>query len=893
MNRLFSFHMTQITIAYTKPEIEQRQAIYNETLDSPKKELSENKKKAKKKKKKKPLSQEPSVEEPQQSDSSRTTSSTGNSPQRSTNKRSIKSFATSSEGQTKEKKKPVTPLSQPESSRSNTTYTTTSSTRSIQSSTTSDRNSKKKPTSTATRVHQEKPRSEISLRSNTYNRSTRSINKSSTPLEIISNKKPTSTTTRIHQEKPRSDISLRSNPNNRRTRSIESSTPLEITSKNKVTAVLHPEKPRSRISLRSNLNNERRLSNKSSTSTRSRSSSASRSNNNTNHNTHRSKRLSFDGSITSSSPPTSRRNSAPSPQPEQHRSRATKRLSKSNSNSNGSSTHNSRASFDRSVKSSTSNKTSHHKVNTRMSAMAFDNENVEMPNDKTETAGLFSSGGDQENQVSKSAVVADDGEKKSQSSCCTTRKKLCFGSIICVIVIAAVVVPCVLLLGGGSGGSSGNSFPQLSKAGGATVVATVSSDICNEMVPGSGSCTPESSDVEKQGGELCNLVAKSMINTTVYGDIGLINAGICQQDLLAPELTASEIKNAIAAESLVVVQISGADLVNILTEATTTTFAGESGDPQAYPYAAGLRYNVEANLPPLERVSNIEVNRGLRGDTWQPIDIRKFYKVITTKSLANGGMGYASFGNVIDDWKDPLNIETGDAFYYYAMENDADENWSILSNGEYSTQYFIGENEEPTIAVVPTRICHALIPGQPETSSCTAADVANGGEVCNLVSWAIYDQNFGIDMVMLKADACAGDIEEGNFGESGIDSALSENQSLVTVDMLGSTIVVMLEEGISSAGKGDYPYAAGLKFDVNTSLFPSVSNVQVLTSSGTWIPIVGTDSYTIMTTPDVAVAGTGAQDTGKTMKDEIIDYAAVWKTLYKPLASKASTQSYA
>jgi len=884
-------------------KIEQRQAIYNnEALGSPKKELSENKKKEKKtkKKNKNPASSELSVDqESQQSDSSRTNSSSSSRSRSSHHQRSIKSSTTSSEGQTKEKKKPATPLSQPESSRSNTTNhttTTTSNTRSIpQSSTTSDRNSKKKPTtSTATRQHKEKHRSDISLRSNsTNNRSTRS-----TPTEIISKKKVAAVL------KPRSDISLRSNTNNGRTRSIKkSSRPSEITPKNKVAPVLHQEKPRSDISLRSNSSGRDR-SNKSSTSASSRSSSPSRSNNNNNtHNSHRSKRLSFDGSIKSSTtPPTSRRHSTNSNladtsiELEQHRSRTRRSSSRSNLNSNSSrsssSTRKSRESFDRSVKSSTSNNNNtshhhHHKVKTRkMSAMASNNENVEMPNDKTETAGLFSSGGDQENQVNKSAdgVAADDGGMKSQSSGCTPCKKLCWGSIVCIIVIAAVAVPCVLLLGG-SDGSGSNRFPQLSKAGGGTVVATISNDICSEMVPGSGSCTMEGSGGKKQGGELCNLLAKSMINTTMYGDIGLINAGICQQGLVAPELKASDIGNAIAAESLVVVQISGADLVNILTEATT------SSDANAYPYAAGLRYNVEANLPPSERVSNIEVNRGLRDDTWEPIDVRKFYKVITTESLANGGMGYASFENVIDVWKDPLNIKTGDAFYSYAMQNAADENWSVLPNDEYSTQYFIGANEEPTIAVVPTRICHALIPGQPESSTCTAADVANGGSVCNLVSWAIYDQNFGIDMVMLKADACAGDIEEGNLGESGIDNALSENQSLVTVAMIGSAIETMLEEGVSSAGKGDYPYAAGLQFDVNTSSSPSVSNVQVLTSAGSWIPIVGTDSYTIMTTPDLA--GAGAQDTGKTMKDEIIDYAADWKTLYKPPKSKASTQSYA
>ena len=476
-----------------------------------------------------------------------------------------------------------------------------------------------------------------------------------------------------------------------------------------------------------------------------------------------------------------------------------------------------------------------------------------------------------------------------QSSHCTTRRRVVWGAICCIIV-AAAAVPCVLLLVD----FSGNSFPKLLGARG--VVASISNDICNESVPKSGDCTPLDSSDEQQGGELCNLVAKSMINTTIYGDIALINAGMCKKSLLAPELTVRSIKKAIDAESLIVVSISGADLVDVLNGALTTSF-GASADPEAYPYAAGLRYNVEANLPPSERLSTVEVNRGLRDDEWKPIDIRRFYKVVTTASLASGGMGYASFSNVIEEWKDPLNIKTGDAFYNYATKHSDNVNWSELSSTEYSTQYFIGESEEPTIAKVPSRICHAMIPGQPESSFCTAADVFHGGEVCNLLSWMIYDQNFGINMVVLKGESCSADIEEGKFVESSFGIVLSENKSLMKADMLGSDIVMMINDGVSSAvsngAKGNYPYAAGLKFDVTTMSSPMVSNVRFLTSGGNWVPIVDTDTYTVATTTDLLANTATTQDMGTTMKEQITSYAEDWNVFYKSPTDKASTQSYA
>ena len=79
-----------------------------------------------------------------------------------------------------------------------------------------------------------------------------------------------------------------------------------------------------------------------------------------------------------------------------------------------------------------------------------------------------------------------------------------------------------------------------------------------------------------------------MLNTTIYGDIALINAGSCKKSLFGPELKASNIKQAISSESLVTVAISGADLLDALTGALTTSF-GNSANSNAYPYAAGLR----------------------------------------------------------------------------------------------------------------------------------------------------------------------------------------------------------------------------------------------------------------------------------------------------------------
>lgn len=534
----------------------------------------------------------------------------------------------------------------------------------------------------------------------------------------------------------------------------------------------------------------------------------------------------------------------------------------------------------------------HHTNHSQQDEKNNESANIDSVDNKVEMAlgnsQIATYPGDEAITKSPSLDGADD---RVESSRCTNRRNTILGAIICCAVIAtSVIIPCIILL---SSPSENNDFLQLSNAKRNAVVSRISVDICNEDVPKSGTCTPFDSNGEQQGGQLCNLVAKSMINTTVYGDIALINAGVCQDTLFSPEFTAGNIQDAIALERLMVVEMSGIDIVKILNEAIDVVF-GETGNVQAYPYAAGLRYNVEANLPPSKRLSNIQVNRGLRDGAWESIDSRKFYKVVSTDFLANGGMGYVSFQNVIDDWKIPLGISTGDTFYDFAMKN-IDTEWSILPNSEYSTQFFIGENEELAIATVPSRLCHALIPGKPDSSLCDSADVVHGGEVCNLVSWAIYDQNFAVDMVVLKGDTCVGDIEQGDFVESSFDSILPENQSLVTIDLLGSEIVTMIVENVSSAVTndmpGNYPYAAGMRFDVSSISSPIVSSVQILTSGGSWIPISSTETYSVATTSEIAKSSS-AQNMGTTIQEEIIDYAADWKKLYKIPKDKVSTQSF-
>ena len=78
---------------------------------------------------------------------------------------------------------------------------------------------------------------------------------------------------------------------------------------------------------------------------------------------------------------------------------------------------------------------------------------------------------------------------------------------------------------------------------------------------------------------------------------------------------------------------TGAQIIDLLQEGLINTGAGSSG---AYPYAYGLRYDVDL---PSFTVSNVEVNPRVEG-TWEAIDEAATYTVVTNSFLARGGDGY-------------------------------------------------------------------------------------------------------------------------------------------------------------------------------------------------------------------------------------------------------------
>jgi 5'-nucleotidase len=174
----------------------------------------------------------------------------------------------------------------------------------------------------------------------------------------------------------------------------------------------------------------------------------------------------------------------------------------------------------------------------------------------------------------------------------------------------------------------------------------------------------------------------------------------------------------------------------------------------------------------------------------------------------------------------------------------------------------------------------------------------------------LHDQIFGADAVLIKGGVCQSDIPPGNFGIKIADAVLAQNPSLVTIRLSGIQIRLTIEEGISAAfdigSVDEFPIAAGLRFNLNMNqpLGDRTSNMEIITPIGSWVPLIDTANYTVVTSSDLArgedlsyqtilLADTSTvEDLYTTVKDEFVTYATEWGVLFQPPKEKMSAQSF-
>ncbi|MCB9765171.1 MAG: NAD nucleotidase [Alphaproteobacteria bacterium] len=226
------------------------------------------------------------------------------------------------------------------------------------------------------------------------------------------------------------------------------------------------------------------------------------------------------------------------------------------------------------------------------------------------------------------------------------------------------------------------------------VIGTVGEDLCLERFPGQARSTIcDASETYARGSDISNLVAKAFLTVTPTADIGIQNAGGVRTDVAAGDFTYGTAFTLLPfSNTLVTLDMTGQQIVDVLEDALSNVL-DDDGSTGSYPYAAGLRYAVDASQAYGSRVSSVEVNPRVSGN-WTAIDLNATYTVVTNDFIARGQDGYDTFGVVFDagEYVDTYTEYAQGMVDFMELLDASGQSLSRLPTAEYSTQRYIGRD---------------------------------------------------------------------------------------------------------------------------------------------------------------------------------------------------------
>ena len=218
------------------------------------------------------------------------------------------------------------------------------------------------------------------------------------------------------------------------------------------------------------------------------------------------------------------------------------------------------------------------------------------------------------------------------------------------------------------------------------VIGTVTEKLCLSRIPGSANGTCEDADVS-HGGDPQQLVAKAFQTRSFEADIALQNSGGVRIDLNPGDLTIGTAYELLPfANTMLNLEMSGAEIKTALEQGIENALCGlpTSYIPStgAFPYAAGLRWDVDLTTPNGSRLSNIQVQDP--DGTWRPLTDDETHTVVVNSFMATGGDGYFILEDLADRQTDTY-IDYAQGFIDF-VEEDLGGVVSKLPYDEYSTQ---------------------------------------------------------------------------------------------------------------------------------------------------------------------------------------------------------------
>jgi 5'-nucleotidase len=221
----------------------------------------------------------------------------------------------------------------------------------------------------------------------------------------------------------------------------------------------------------------------------------------------------------------------------------------------------------------------------------------------------------------------------------------------------------------------------------AVKVGNIAENLCLARIPGDGRskiCAPE--DTARYGSDISMLVAHAFREMAKASDIAIQNGGGVRTDIAKGDLTMGEAYLLLPfANTLVEMDMTGAEIKTVLEEALDYALQPD-GSTGAYPYAAGLRWHIDATKGMGQRFSKMEF-KGRDDTAWVPLDMTRTYRLVTNNYVAGGRDGYNSFKTVKNDGRyTDTYLDYAQSFVDYVQERGT---VGKLPASEYSTQSLV------------------------------------------------------------------------------------------------------------------------------------------------------------------------------------------------------------
>ena len=164
------------------------------------------------------------------------------------------------------------------------------------------------------------------------------------------------------------------------------------------------------------------------------------------------------------------------------------------------------------------------------------------------------------------------------------------------------------------------------------------------------------------GSHVAFVAAQAFRTADPRTDAAIQNAGGVRTKLLECSFTVGDGIEALPfSNTVVTLDMTGEQIVTVLNQSAFSTL--DSGSPGAFPYAAGLRYDVTPGADEGEVITGVEVQDGHR---WVPIDTRGTYTAATNSFAALGKDNYLEFAAVRDN--DPTIFENTYISHYIPLK---------------------------------------------------------------------------------------------------------------------------------------------------------------------------------------------------------------------------------